>query len=35
MHPETPRMNLRGFSSMTGILAICAKDTSMGGARRL
>ena len=36
MHPETPRMNLAGFSAMTGILAFCASnDTSMGGAHRI
>jgi hypothetical protein len=32
MSPETPRMNLAGFSQMTAILAFCAnKNTSMGG----
>ena len=33
MQPETPRMNLAGFSQMTGILAFCAtKNLSIGGA---
>ncbi|MEA3198930.1 MAG: hypothetical protein QOE90_358 [Thermoplasmata archaeon] len=36
MHPETPRMNLIGFSHITGIMALCADEkTHVGGARRL
>jgi hypothetical protein len=35
MHPETPRMNLHGFSHMTSILAFCAtKPMNVNGAHR-
>ena len=36
MHPDTPAMNLRGFSDMTAILAFVAtKPLHVGGAVRL
>lgn len=35
MHPETPNMNLKGFTHVTAILALCAKPTHVGGGHRL
>jgi NaMN:DMB phosphoribosyltransferase len=31
----TPAANLAGFSQMAAILALCAKETHVGGARAL
>ena len=35
MHPETPRMDLRGLTSMTIVLSFCANKPHNGGAYRL
>lgn len=35
MHPETPRMNLSGFATMTTIMALCSRPTHLGGGHSL
>ena len=35
MQPTTPPANLKGFSHMTAIMALCAKPTHVGGAHVL
>lgn len=36
MHPDTPAMNLHGFSHMTAVMAFCATQaTHVGGAHKL
>lgn len=32
MHPETPRLDLRGLTQMTHVMAFCAKQSLDGGA---
>lgn len=32
MHPETPRMDIRGLTHMTTVLAFCANKPQNGGA---